>query len=64
MKRATPMNTKQEIAQQLITEHHKEQEAKRINMQIQEAREIDIARPRIGPKDPIYLPYKENNTFY
>jgi len=62
MKRATP--TRQEIAKQLIAQHHKEQEVERIRENIDAARAADAVRPRLGPKDPVYLPYKENNEFY
>ncbi len=62
MKRNKP--SKREIARQLIALHHAEQEAIQMYKTINEAREAEAARPRIGPKEPRFLPYVENEMFY
>ena len=62
MKRSTP--TQREIAKRLIAEHNREQEAIALSKKLEEARAQEAARPRIGPKPPVYLPYVENEMFY
>ena len=62
MKRAS--KTQNQIRQELLTQRRKEEEALAIHLHIQAAQEAEAAKPRIGPKDPVYLPYKENNMFY
>jgi len=62
MKRTKP--SKREIARQLIAQHNKEQEAIMARKKLNEARAKDAARPRIGPKPPIFLPYKVNESHW
>jgi len=62
MKRSKP--TRQQIAKQLIAQHKKEQEVLQLHQKIEEAKAQEATRPRIGPKEPKILPYKENNMYY
>ena len=61
MKRTKP--TKREIARQLIAQHNKEQDAAVLQEKMKAA-QVAATYHRIGPKEPVFLPYKENNECY
>ena len=62
MKRTKP--TEREIAKQLIAEYHQKELAAQAQKTINDARAAEASCPRIGPKAPVYLPYKENDLCY
>jgi len=62
MKRSPLKPSKRELARQLIAQYNQEQEVKRIQKGLEEARAKFDARPRVGPKEPpVILPYKDED---